>query len=76
MSCLVAVPLVCHYKLNASIVTDHNAMRLKVSPACLLDALWLQLAQAQSGQTKPSFVSVLNAMPLDRRQRVTQNSVR
>lgn len=33
-------------KLSASIVQDHNEMRLKVSPACLLDALWLQLAQA------------------------------
>ena len=39
-------------KLNASIVTDHNAIRLKVSPACLLDALWLQLAQVQSGPNK------------------------
>jgi hypothetical protein len=37
-------------KLNASIlVTEHNIMRLKVSPVCLLDALWLQLAQAKSG---------------------------
>ena len=36
-------------KLKASIVTEHNSMRLKVSPECLLDALWLQLAQAKSG---------------------------
>ena len=40
-------------KLNVSIVTDHNAsIRLKVSPGCLLYALWLQLAQAQSGPNK------------------------
>jgi hypothetical protein len=43
---IVAIPL---NKLNASIVTDQSGMRLKVSPACLLDALWLQLAQAKSG---------------------------
>jgi hypothetical protein len=36
-------------KLNAKIVADHNGMRLKVSPTCLVDALWLQLAQAKSG---------------------------
>jgi hypothetical protein len=35
-------------KLNAWIVTEHNETRLKVSPACLLDALWLQLAQANT----------------------------
>ena len=34
--------------LRASIVTDDGRMRLRVSPACLLDALWLQFAQAQS----------------------------
>jgi hypothetical protein len=34
-------------KLNASIVTDRDEMRLKISPACLLDAVWLQLAQAK-----------------------------
>jgi hypothetical protein len=33
-------------RLNVSIVNDNGRMRLKVSPACLLDALWLQLAQA------------------------------
>ena len=33
-------------KLNVSIVTDDGVRRLKVSPACLLDALWLQFAQA------------------------------
>jgi hypothetical protein len=33
-------------RLNVSIVNDSGRMRLKVSPACLLDALWLQLAQA------------------------------
>src|SRR5262249_14375276 len=32
-------------KLNASIVIDHEEMRLKVWPACLLDALWLQLVK-------------------------------
>jgi hypothetical protein len=35
-------------KLNASIMQDRNEMRLKVSPVCLLDALWLQLAQANT----------------------------
>src|SRR5262249_45975617 len=34
------------HKLNVSIVTENGRMRLKVSPACLLDALWLQLVQA------------------------------
>jgi len=43
---IIAMPL---NKLNAAVVTDHNDMRLKVSPECLLDALWLQLAQAKSG---------------------------
>src|SRR5262249_8260597 len=43
---IIAMPL---NKLNVSIVTDHNSgMRLKMHPACLLDALWLQLAQAKS----------------------------
>ena len=32
-------------KLNASIVIDYGEMRLKVWPACLLDALWLNVAQ-------------------------------
>lgn len=46
----VSIPL---NKLNTSIVTDTNReLRLKVSPGCLLDALWLQLAQAQSGPSK------------------------
>jgi hypothetical protein len=46
----VSIPL---NKLNTSIVTDSNREpRLKVSPGCLLDALWLQLAQAQSGPNK------------------------
>jgi hypothetical protein len=40
---IVAKPL---KKLNVSIVKENGRMRLKVSPACLLDALWLQLAQA------------------------------
>jgi len=40
---IVAMPL---NKLNVSIVKDNGRMRLKISPACLLDALWLQLAQA------------------------------
>jgi hypothetical protein len=34
--------------LRASIVAENGRMRLQVSPACLLDALWLQYAQAQS----------------------------
>ena len=42
---IIALPL---NKLNAAIVTDHNGIRLKVMPTCLLDALWLQLAQAKS----------------------------
>jgi hypothetical protein len=47
---MVGMPL---NKLNVSIVTGHNGeIRLKVTPACLLDALWLQLAQAQSGPNK------------------------
>ena len=40
---IVAMPL---NKLNVSVVKDNGRMRLKISPACLLDALWLQLAQA------------------------------
>jgi hypothetical protein len=40
---IVAMPL---HKLNMSIVKDNGRMGLKISPACLLDALWLQLAQA------------------------------
>jgi hypothetical protein len=47
---IVGMPL---NKLNVSIVTGYNGeIRLKVTPACLLDALWLQLAQAQSGPSK------------------------
>ncbi len=47
---IVGMPL---NKLNVSIVTGHSGeIRLKVTPACLLDALWLQLAQAQSGPNK------------------------
>jgi hypothetical protein len=34
--------------LRAAIVRANGRVRLKVSPACLLDALWLQFAQAQS----------------------------
>ena len=34
--------------LQAAIVRANGRVRLKVSPACLLDALWLQYAQAQS----------------------------
>jgi len=41
---IVAMPL---NPLNVSIITDDKRrMRIKVSPKCLLDALWLQLAQA------------------------------
>jgi hypothetical protein len=40
----IAMPL---SPLNVSIITDdQHRLRLKVSPKCLLDALWLQLAQA------------------------------
>jgi hypothetical protein len=43
---IVAMPL---SRLVASIETDRNGkIRLKVRPACLLDALWLQLALAKS----------------------------
>ena len=43
---IIATPL---NRLIASIETDRNGqMRLKVRPACLLDALWLQLALAKS----------------------------
>ena len=41
---LIATPL---NPLNVSIIIDDKRrMRLKISPKCLLDALWLQLAQA------------------------------
>ena len=40
---MVAGPL---NPLNVSIVSDDQGARLKISPKCLLDALWLQLAQA------------------------------
>src|SRR5262249_20364056 len=40
---IIAMPL---NKLNASIISDSNRLRLKVSPVNLLDALWLQLAQS------------------------------
>jgi hypothetical protein len=40
---IIATPL---NKLNAAIISDSNRLRLKVSPANLLDALWLQLAQS------------------------------
>jgi hypothetical protein len=43
---IIATPL---NPLNVSIITDDKRrMRLKVSPRCLLDALWLQLAQASA----------------------------
>jgi hypothetical protein len=42
---IVGMPL---RPLNASIVSDNGKMRLKISPACLLDAIWLQLVQEQS----------------------------
>ena len=42
----IATPL---SPLNVSIITDdQHRLRLKVSPKCLLDALWLQLAQAST----------------------------
>jgi len=34
--------------LNVSVVSDDRRTRLKVSPKCLLDALWLALAQVKS----------------------------
>jgi hypothetical protein len=40
---MIAMPL---KKLNAAIISDNSGLRLKVSPANLLDALWLQLAQS------------------------------
>jgi hypothetical protein len=44
-----AIPL---EPLNVMIVTDDEGrLRLKVSPKCLLDALWLQLAQASGSAT-------------------------
>jgi len=44
-----AIPL---QPLNVMIITDdEQRLRLKVSPKCLLDALWLQLAQASSSAT-------------------------
>jgi hypothetical protein len=35
-------------RLTVSIVVDDGGMRLKVQPSCLLDALWLQLAQTNT----------------------------
>src|SRR5262249_28653718 len=35
-------------KLNVMIIANANEMRLKISPSCLIDALWLQLAQANT----------------------------
>jgi hypothetical protein len=48
---IVALPL---NKLNVSIVNDRNYIHLKIKPTCLLDALWLQLAQTKSsGRASP-----------------------
>jgi hypothetical protein len=57
---IVAMPL---KQLNASVVTEADGIRLKVGPACLLDALWLQLAQAKSGG-KASFRECLQCHTL------------
>jgi hypothetical protein len=38
--------------LNVTFVSDEERAHLKVSPKCLLDALWLQLAQAKSKGVK------------------------
>ena len=35
-------------KLNASITVERDGVHLKLWPSCLLDALWLQLAQANT----------------------------
>jgi len=35
-------------KLNASITVERDGVRLTLWPGCLLDALWLQLAQANT----------------------------
>jgi hypothetical protein len=35
-------------RFSASVIVGQDEMRLKVSPICLLDALWLQLAQANT----------------------------
>jgi len=39
-------------KLNVTIVTERHKMRLKISPTCLLDALWLQVAQAKEADVR------------------------
>ena len=39
--------------LNVSLYTERGRLRLKVSPTCLLDALWLQLAQAKDERAGP-----------------------
>jgi hypothetical protein len=39
-------------KLNASIVAKNGETRLRVSPTCLLDAIWLQLAQANTRSSR------------------------
>jgi hypothetical protein len=57
---IIARPL---RQLNAWIETEADGIRLKVSPACLLDALWLQLAQAKSGG-KGSFRECLQCRSL------------
>jgi hypothetical protein len=46
---IIAMPL---EPLNVMIITDdEQRLRLKVGPRCLLDALWLQLAQASGSAT-------------------------
>ena len=46
---IIATPL---EPLNVMIITDdEQRLRLKVGPRCLLDALWLQLAQASGSAT-------------------------
>ncbi len=43
---MVGIPL---NKLNVWVLADHKGgMRVRVSPACLLDALWLELARSKS----------------------------
>jgi hypothetical protein len=47
---ILAMPL---KPLNVSIHTERGRLRLKITPACLLDALWLQLAQAKDERAGP-----------------------
>jgi hypothetical protein len=71
--------------LNVSIMTEGGKLRLKLSPACLLDALWLQLAQAKDDRAGPRQCEQCGTMFMGRRAdarfcsddcRIKRNSLR